>query len=335
MKINIELISIIGILFISWIVLVLLDLAVCGLLKIFSDISFKKAFLWGLLSLALPPVLMAYGMLIERNIYQVKEVEIGFDDLPSSFDGYRIVHLSDIHARSFMKRPESLKRAVGKINSLNADLTAFTGDIITMGSGELDDLSEILGSIRSKDGTVSVLGNHDYCIYGDPREAGGMKDSVENVIRKEKEMGWNILLDENLILTRGSDSIAVIGVENTSPSGHFPSKGNLSEASGGTEGMFRILLSHDPMHWDAEVIGKDYPLMLSGHTHAMQLSLFGWSPSRYMFRQYRGLYRNDGQYLYVNTGLGETIFPARIGTPPEITLITLRRNQGKTVRRAR
>ena len=155
-------------------------------------------------------------------------------------------------------------------------------------------------------------------------------------------------MNESVIISRGLDSIAVVGVENTSPSRHFPSKGNLTQAASGTEGMFRVLLSHDPLHWESEIIGQDFPLTLSGHTHSMQFSLLGWSPSRYMFPQYRGLYSTDKsgssrsrssgaehqkngnpdtnlQYLYVNPGLGETIFPARIGVLPEITLITLRK----------
>lgn len=320
---SIEIISTLGILATCLICMLLLDLAVSGLIRLFFGIAFRKAFLWGLISLALPPVLMAYGILIERNLYQIRNVEICFEGLPESFDGYRLVHISDIHARSFARRPESLGKAVRKINSLDADMIAFTGDLVTMNSSEIDALSDILGSIKAKDGIVSVLGNHDYCIYADPREEGSQPDSVQNVIDKEKAMGWQVLVNENLKVFRGQDSIAVVGVENTSPSRHFPSKGDLGKASESTDGMFRILLSHDPMHWEAEVIGKDYPLMLSGHTHALQFSLFGWCPSKYMFRQYKGLYRNDGQYLYVNIGLGETIFPARVGARPEITVITL------------
>lgn len=324
---SIEFTSIIGILIISWISLLILDLALSALIRLSFGIAFRKAFLWGLLSLAIPLVLMAYGVLIERNLYQVRNVEICFEELPESFDGYRLIHISDIHARSFAHRLESLGKAVRKINSLDADMVAFTGDLITMKSSEIDGLSDILRSIKAKDGVVSVLGNHDYCMYSDPKEQGSRPDSVQNVIDKEKAMGWYILVNESMKVHRENDSIAVIGVENTSPSRHFPSRGNLGKASESTDGMFRILLSHDPMHWDAEVVGKDYPLMLSGHTHALQFSLFGWCPSRYMFKQYKGLYRNDDQYLYVNIGLGETIFPARIGARPEITVITLKKPQ--------
>ena len=311
-----------SILLICWIALMILDAAVCGLLYAIFGTSFRKAFLYGLISLFIPPLCFAYGSLIERNRVQVNEVEISSAEVPEGFDGYRIVHISDIHARSFQKRRKVLEKMAARINGLDADLIAFTGDIITMDSSELDSLSHILKGLEAKDGVMSVLGNHDYCIYAHPEAAD---DDVSKVIEKEKAMGWNVLIDENRRITRGKDTIAVIGVENTSPSRHFPSKGDLVKASEGTEGLFRILLSHDPMHWDMEVLGKDYPLTLSGHTHAMQFALGKWCPSKYMFRQYRGLYTVNSQHLYVNIGLGETIFPARIGAVPEITLITLKR----------
>ena len=312
-----------SILFVCWIILVILDVTVCWMLYGIFRISFRKAFLYGLVSLFIPPLCFAYGSLIERNRVQVNEVEISSAEVPEGFDGYRIVHISDIHARSFQKRGKVLQKMAARINGLDADLIAFTGDIITMDSSELDSLSHILKGLKAKDGVMSVLGNHDYCIYAHPEAAD---DDVSKVIEKEKAMGWNVLIDENRRIIRGTDTIAVIGVENTSPSRHFPSKGDLAKASEGTEGLFRILLSHDPMHWDMEVLGKDYPLTLSGHTHAMQFSLGRWCPSKYMFRQYRGLYTENSQHLYVNIGLGETIFPARIGTVPEITLITLKRD---------
>ena len=312
-----------SILFVCWIILVILDVTVCGMLYGIFRISFRKAFLYGLVSLFIPPLCFAYGSLIERNRVQVNEVEISSAEVPEGFDGYRIVHISDIHARSFQKRRKVLEKMAARINGLDADLIAFTGDIITMDSSELDSLSHILKGLEAKDGVMSVLGNHDYCIYAHPEAAD---DDVSKVIEKEKAMGWNVLIDENRRIIRGTDTIAVIGVENTSPSRHFPSKGDLVKASEGTEGFFRILLSHDPMHWDMEVLGKDYPLTLSGHTHAMQFSLGRWCPSKYMFRQYRGLYTVNSQHLYVNIGLGETIFPARIGAVPEITLITLKRD---------
>ena len=319
-----ELSSTLMIILLCWIILTIADIAVCGLLKLILGLPFKKAFLWGLLALILPPVLIAYGSFIERNCFRVKEITIRTENIPEAFDGYRIVHISDIHARSFSGREKHLQRAMDKINGLAPDMIAFTGDLITMTPDELDSHSLALSSLKAADGVFSVLGNHDYSMYSDASPEARQKH-METLITAEKELGWDLLMDENRIIRRGTDSIAVIGVQNTSPSRHFPSKGDLSMASKGSDGMFRILLSHDPMHWEAEILGQDYPLTLSGHTHAMQLSLLGWSPSSLMFKQYRGLYTKNGQSLHVNPGLGETIFPARIGVRPEITLLTLTR----------
>lgn len=343
---NPEIYTTLSILLVCSIALLAIDAVFCGLLKICAGIPFKKAFLWGCLSLLIPPAAIAYGSLVERNVFRVKRVEIAYPGLPDGFDGYRIVHISDLHARSFEGREGRLEKAVCKINSLQPDIVAFTGDLITMEPGELDAITGILNAIAAKGGVFSVLGNHDYCMYSDMNEEQ-KKKSLEQLITTQRNMGWRVLMNENFIISRDRDSIAVVGVENTTTSRHFPSKGNLTQAAAGTEGMFRILLSHDPLHWKSETVGQNFPLTLSGHTHAMQFSLLGWSPSRYLFPQYRGLYsastsensqgRSFGaeyqgngnpdmnlQYLYVNPGLGETIFPARIGVLPEITLITLK-----------
>ena len=319
-----ELSSTLMIILLCWIILTIADLAVCGLLKLIFSLSFKKAFLWGMLTLLLPPVLIIYGSLIARNCFRVKEIIVKTTKLPESFEGYRIVHISDIHARSFSGREKHLQRAMDKINGLAPDMIAFTGDLITMTPDELESHVHALGSLKARDGIFSVLGNHDYSMYSDASPEA-RQNHMETLISAEKALGWDLLMDENRIIRRGTDSIAVIGVQNTSPSRHFPSKGDLTKASEGTASMFRILLSHDPMHWEAEILGCDYPLTLSGHTHAMQFSLLGWSPSSLMFKQFRGLYTKDGQFLHVNPGLGETIFPARIGVRPEITLLILTR----------
>lgn len=316
------------ILLLCWLTLAVVDLVVSGVVSLCAGVAFWKVFLWGLVSLVIPPLAVAYGALWERNWFKVNEVELGFESLPEGFDGYRIVHVSDIHARSFVGREKHLERAADIINSLDADLVAFTGDLISMAPDELESTAPILRRISAKDGVVSVLGNHDYSPYTDVDEET-RKRYVEELVRTEKGMGWNLLIDSHEKICRGEDSIAVIGVQNISPSRHFHSQGDLSKASEGTEGMFSILLSHDPMHWEAEVLGKDIPLTLSGHTHAMQMSLLGWSPSSLIFRQNKGLYSSNGKHLYVNVGLGETIFPARIGARPEITLITLTKQSNK------
>ena len=336
-----EWIAILFILLVAWMALVLLDLAVAGLLAI-CGITFKKAFLWGLLpAIVLPVLMLLYGTLIERNRCRVESVELTFGGLPEAFDGYRIAHISDLHLRSYGKRPEALRKVVSAINGTGADMIAFTGDLVTLSPEELDaavvpatgavdkrpeacSLTDILTGLRAPDGVLSVLGNHDYLLYGPYDSPAARREGQEALIAREQAMGWDLLIDGHRIISRGQDSIAVLGVGNWSASRHFPAKGDLARASEGTEGLWRIVLSHDPTHWDAQIVGHDYPLTLSGHTHAIQFSLFGWCPSKYVFRQYRGLYAAGGQYLYVNPGLGETIFPARIGVVPEITLITLR-----------
>ena len=317
-------------LFLCWIILAAADAAAAGIVSLIGGARFRTVFLWGLLSFLIPVVAFTYGTLLERNWYQVKKVAVESPSLPGSFDGFTIAQVSDIHLRSFAKRPESLRKAVGKINALNPDIVCFTGDLISMDISEMDGFEEILEGIKAP--VYSVLGNHDYHIYAgkkDIMEESVIDAKIEELKGRERSLGWNLLLNGNRIFHRGPDRLAVIGVENTSASDHFPSHGDLQTAMEGTEGCYRILLSHDPTHWEMEVVGKDIPLMLSGHTHAIQFSLFGWCPSRYLFRQYRGLYSEGGQTLYVNIGLGETIFPARIGTRPEITLMTLKKPNDK------
>ena len=319
-------------LILCWAILAAADAAVAGVAAIFGAARFRTVFLWGLLSLLIPVVSIVYGTLLERNWYQVKDVSIEFPSLPESFEGFSIVQVSDIHLRSFANRPESLRKAVEKINALNPDIICFTGDLVSMDVSEMEGFEDILKDIKAP--VYSVLGNHDYHIYAGKKgelDEAVIGAKVEELKKREKALGWDLLLNGNRIIRRGADSLAVIGVENTSASEHFPSHGDLQAAMEGTDDCFRVLLSHDPTHWEMEVIGKDIPLMLSGHTHAIQFSLLGWCPSRYLFRQYRGLYSECGQSLYVNIGLGETIFPARIGARPEITLITLNRTQNGTV----
>ncbi|MBR1834892.1 MAG: metallophosphoesterase [Bacteroidales bacterium] len=320
-----EVVSVGVILLVCWVALVVVDLAVAGLLAWIVGWSFRRCFAWGLLSLAVPAVLMGYGILIERNCYRVNTVELAFDNLPKAFDGYTIVQLSDIHSRSFRYRTGSLQRAVERVNDMDADLIAFTGDIVTISPDELDYTEGILRRLKARDGVVSILGNHDYCPYISQSDSAlTPEEGKEEVMARERAMGWRLLVNEHTILHRGGDSIAIVGVENTSTSPHFPKRGDLWKAMHGTEGMFHILLSHDPTHWDMGVIGKDVPLTLSGHTHAMQFSLLGWSPIGHFYKQSKGLYRKGKQLLYINIGLGETIFPARIGAMPEITKIVLK-----------
>lgn len=344
--------------------------AVAGGAAALFRVPFRKFFRRGMWTLLLPPFLFAYGFIIERNIYEVKETDIVSERIPEAFDGYRIVQLSDIHLSSFSKRAGSLERAVEKVNGLAPDVILFTGDMITFSPSELNDgLMQVLGGLDAADGVYSVLGNHDYCTYAGCSDEAERIRAVDSLIAKEEKMGWKVLLDSNTAIVRkrprhadthglsekdgGQDTIYIAGVRNISASSHFISDGDLDRAMEGAGDSFTVLMSHDPSHWRTEVVYRDdIDLMLSGHTHAMQLALFGWSPISFLYKEYSGLYEKSvsggvprteadrnkkalckeylyegvsgTQYLYVNTGLGETGFPARIGVPPEISLITLK-----------
>lgn len=319
-------------------------LVIAGISAVFGA-SFRKVFLKGLWALLVPPLLLLYGMLIERNAYEISEVEIAGGNVPESFDGYRIVQISDMHLASFKNRHRSLARAVEMINGLDPDLILFTGDLVTYLPDELDGFEPLLSSLKASDGVYSVLGNHDYCIYNRWESDSLRAAAVRELVARETALGWKVLMNENVNIGRSAvDRISLAGVENISSTSYFPSYGDLDKAMSGASGSFKILLTHDPTHWHKAL--EDYPdidLTLSGHTHAMQFSVFGWSPGSLMFDEYRGLYGKDGDsvlrfrhgrvpedrsdedlpLLYVNIGLGETAIPARVGTRPEITLFTL------------
>ncbi|MDD6892061.1 MAG: metallophosphoesterase, partial [Bacteroidales bacterium] len=200
----------------------------------------------------------------------------------------------------------------------------FTGDLVNSRATELAPFLTALSQLQAPDGVYSVLGNHDYGTYArwsSPREQAANLDTLK---RLERQLGWRLLLNEHHCLHRGSDSIVVAGVENSGRP-PFPDRGDLRRALQGTNGRFRILLSHDPTHWRREVLPRtDVQLTLSGHTHDMQVSLFGFSVSRWIYPEHRGLYLEGGRALYVNIGLGYVLFPLRLGAWPEITVITLR-----------
>lgn len=270
---------------------------------------------------------LAYGYMRGRFLIRTTEVTYESASLPAAFDGYRILHLSDLHADSF-DRPGHLQRIIDAANALNADIILFTGDMTTGRIGGLYPHTEALRSLHARDGVVSTLGNHDFFIY-DPAlrsdEARcAMADSLTRYEREE--LGWTVLRNDHLTLRRGEEQMTVAGVDNINGQQGFRTiqKGDLRTALQGTEGTFTVLLTHDPSHWRAEVLPQsDVQLTLSGHTHASQVRLFGWSLSRLMFHECDGRYDRDGRMLYVNAGLGCTA-PFRIGCPSELTLITLR-----------
>ncbi|MCR5533753.1 MAG: metallophosphoesterase [Bacteroidaceae bacterium] len=273
-----------------------------------------------------------YGNVYGRFRHEVKQVNLTFSNLPASFDGLRIVHISDLHLDGWVGHEKELQKRIDEINALQPDIICFTGDLVSLSPNELKPFIPILKQLRTnssnKRGAVySVLGNHDYLPYTRiglrAREA-----AVKELIRMEREeLGWRVLLNESDIIRRGNDSIAILGCENQSVGAHpVIQRGDLRKAlKSVSDERFSLLLTHDPSQWRKEVVPEtDIPLTLSGHTHAMQLRILGFTPSKWIYPECDGLYTEGNQHLYVNIGLGGTL-PWRIGATPEITLITLKR----------
>ena len=268
---------------------------------------------------------LIFGATEGKQHFQVKEVDIESADVPQGFDGYRMVQLADIHAGSWGDNTQAMQRAVNIINQLQPDLIVFTGDLVNNLASELDAFIPIFSQLKAKDGVYSVLGNHDYSTYikwDTPQQQEAQLDSLK---AKQAQMGWTLLNNCHVNIHQGNDSIALIGVENSGRP-PFPDRAKLAEAMKGTEGMFQILLSHDPSHWRREVLPEtDIHLMLAGHTHAMQTKIFGFTPAQFVYPENDGLYREGKQMLYVNIGLGHLLYPMRLGAWPEITVLTLRK----------
>jgi predicted MPP superfamily phosphohydrolase len=261
--------------------------------------------------------------------YQLRRLQLAFGKLPQSFKGLKVVHISDIHSGSFTNK-NAVRKGVEKAMREKPDLILFTGDLVNDRSTEMDTYMDIFREIKAPMGVYSILGNHD---YGDYTHWDSPQEKVANMERLKKvhaDLGWRLLLDENIQLERNGEKIALIGVENISGKAGFRSYGDLNKAYQGVdESHFKILMSHDPSHWDAEV-RKIYPgidLMLSGHTHGFQFGVeipgFKWSPVQYIYKQWAGHYVEGGQQLYINRGFGFLAYPGRVGILPEITVIEL------------
>ena len=268
-----------------------------------------------------------YGAFFGTENFQIRETTIYSKDLPKGFENYRIVQISDIHCGSWAGDTKALQKAVKLINAQQPDLIVFTGDLVNNIATELDEFMPVLSQLKAKDGVYSVLGNHDYAMYI-PWESPEKKE--QNLIalkQKQADMNWILLNNRHVKLYQNGDSIALIGVENCGRP-PFPNYAKFPEAMEGTEGMFKILLSHDPSSWRREVLPEtDIQLTLSGHTHAMQTKIFGFSPAVWVYPEYEGLYTEGKQMLYVNIGLGHLMYPLRLGAWPEITLLTLKREE--------
>ncbi|MGZ3884494.1 MAG: metallophosphoesterase, partial [Bacteroidia bacterium] len=252
-------------------------------------------------------------------------------NLPEAFDGFKIVQISDIHCGSFLS-DAALIKAFDILHKQKPDLILFTGDLVNNIATETHDYIEQYKSLKAPYGVYSVLGNHDYGDYVSWESGEAKRANLDSLKKIQADCGWKLLMNEHVALEKDGEKIALIGIENWSASNRFPKKGRLDLAYKGAEQYpFKILMSHDPSHWDQQV-RKDYPnidLTLSGHTHGMQFGIeipgFKWSPVQYLYKQWAGLYKQDNQYLYVNRGLGFLGYPGRLGIWPEITVLELKK----------
>lgn len=268
-----------------------------------------------------------YGATAGITRFQVKHVTYESERLPEGFDGYRIAQLSDIHIGSWQGRPEAVEKLVKLTNEQQADLIVFTGDLVNQQSHELDIFRPTLSRLQASDGVYSVLGNHDYGTYYRWKNSREEADNLQYLREQQQAMGWRLLDNSHVILHHRGDSIALIGVENDGEP-PFPQHADLPRATEGTQGMFSILLSHNPTHWRREVLPEsDIDLMLAGHTHAMQMTLFGRSLASLKYPEWSGMYREGSRALYVNIGIGYVGLPFRFSAWPEITVITLKKKK--------
>ena len=264
-----------------------------------------------------------YGTLLGIGHIQVKEVDYTSQHLPQGFNGYRIVQISDIHSGSFKNRAGIIRKLVEVVNQQHPDLIVFTGDLVNQRADEIDQFTEVLSQMKAPDGVYSILGNHDYGNYFRWEKPGDEELNMQHLEQQQASMGWKLLKNRHDILYHQGDSIAIIGVENDGRP-PFPQLADLPKAKEGTEGMFRILLSHDPTHWRREVLpDTNIDLMLAGHTHGAQFMMFGWSPTSWVYDEWGGMYHENNQSLYVNVGIGYVGLPFRFGAWPEITVFNL------------
>lgn len=278
---------------------------------------------------ALPLAGFIYGMVRGAFDYKIHPIKVTLPNLPSAFNGLKIIQISDIHSGSFVSTAH-LEEAVKIIEREKPDLIFFTGDLVNDRASETDLYIDVLSKIKAPLGVFSTLGNHDYGDYvtwGSPEAKAENLNNLKNV---HAQVGWKLLMNEHIPIKIGEDEIAIIGIENWGGSFHFPKYGDLKKAHSGTEKYpVKLLLSHDPSHWDLQVKKdyKDIDITFSGHTHGGQFGIeipgFRWSPSQYAYKQWAGLYSHQDQHLYVNRGLGFLGYPGRVGISPEITVMEL------------
>lgn len=279
---------------------------------------------------ALPFASFIYGIIQGKYNYKVLKYQLSFKDLPDAFDGYTITQISDIHSGSFTNK-EKIQYGVDLINQQKSDLMLFTGDIVNNKADEMDDWIDVFAQLEAKEGKFAILGNHDYGDYMDWKKPEDKVNNFRKVKDIHQKIGFDLLLDEHRYIEKDGQKIALLGVENWGKG--FNQAGDLEKASAGVDKEdFKILMTHDPSHWEYKVKQNDfnYHLTLSGHTHGLQMGIeipgwFKWSPSKYVYKQWAGLYQEFGRYINVNRGFGYHAFPGRVGIWPEITVIELKK----------
>jgi hypothetical protein len=278
---------------------------------------------------ALPLTGFTFGILSGAHDYRVRKRIITSPNLPKAFDGIRLVQISDIHTGSFFNKT-AVKGGVDMIMAEKADIVMFTGDLVNNQSEEAKPYLDIFSKIKAPLGVHSTMGNHDYGDYNSWSSLDAKRKDVQDLQDMHRYMGWNIMLNENKIIKVDGEEIALLGLENWG-AGRFSKYGDLTKTYEGTANIpYKILMSHDPSHWDAQIRPDfgDIDLTLAGHTHGMQFGVeignFRWSPARLMYKQWADHYQEGNQHLYVNRGFGFLGYPGRIGILPEITVLELR-----------
>lgn len=279
---------------------------------------------------AIPFIGLLYGLTRGRHNYRVHKETLYFDDLPEAFDGFTITQLSDIHSGSFTSE-KGVAKGINLVNQQNSDLILFTGDLVNNLASEMDRWIPFFSKLKAPYGKFSILGNHDYGDYVQWESTQHQQANLNRLKNVHKEIGFDLLLNEAVPVKKEDESVALIGVENWGKGG-FHKYGDLDKATQHVpDEAFKILMSHDPSHWDAVTLdhNQHIHLTLSGHTHGMQfgIELFGWkwSPIKYVYKQWAGLYNKSGKYLYVNRGFGFLGLKGRVGIWPEITVLTLKK----------
>lgn len=291
----------------------------------------RKQFLTkvGIVTAGIPFLSIGYGIGWGRFNFTIRNHELTFAKLPKSFDGLRVLQISDFHIGSFANSKDEVETAIELINEQNADIILFTGDFVNNLSSEVDDFIPLLSKLKAKMGMYSILGNHDYGDYFRWNSEADKEVNLQRLISLQNKVGFKMLLNESLKISNGKDEFELVGVENWGLP-PFPQYGDLNKALANTnEDSFKILMSHDPSHWGKEVLQKsNVDLTLSGHTHGAQFGIeipgWRWSPVTIRYDHWGGIYNEGEQFLNVNTGIGFIGFPGRVGMPPEITVFDLK-----------